>query len=104
MEMTTKAAETARRNLVQRMERFLVTSESDRTPIGPWETNLLCRVLAHLQTGQFRAGEDAMLQVESPDLYRSPKALASVANSPTLTVAQVRANLAEVLAEQERYR
>ena len=38
-----------------------------------------------------------MLQVERPDLYRSPKALASVANSPTLTVAEVRANLPKTL-------
>ncbi len=97
--MTMKAAETARRNLAQRLERYLVTAESDGTPIGPWETDLLCSVLAHLTTGQYRAGEDVMLHVERPDLYRSPKALASVANSPTLTVAEVRTNLTKVLAE-----
>lgn len=98
MEMTMKAAETARRNLSQRMERFLVTVESDGKPLGPWETDLLCSVLAHLTNGQFRIGEDVMLQVERADLYCSPKALANVANGPTLTVAEVRANLAKTLA------
>lgn len=64
---------------------------------GPRETDLLCSVLAHLQTEQFQVAEDVMLQVERADLYRPPKALANIAESPTLTIAEMRANLAGVL-------
>lgn len=65
--------------------------------IGPWETELLCRAIAHLATGNYQIGEDVMLQVERAEFYRSAKALASVANVSTLTVPEVRENVARVL-------
>ncbi|MGQ3299686.1 hypothetical protein [Reyranella sp.] len=94
MENLTREA-TARRNLAQRMERFLVTVGERDKPLGPWETDLLCQVLVHLGQGSFWLGEDVMLRVERPDLYRT---YADVADGPTLTVAGVRAKLAKVLA------
>lgn len=96
--ITLKAQQTARRNLVQRMERFL-DGAGDRL-LTQWETDLLCRVLALLKTRQYRVGEDVMLEVERPDLYCSEKARAAVAQGPALTVAEMRANLAGVLAEE----
>lgn len=96
--LTLKAQQTARRNLAQRMERFL-DGAGDR-PLTQWETDLLCRVLALLKTGQHRVGEDVMIEVERPDLYCSDKALAAVASGPALTVAEVRAQLAGALAEE----
>ena len=97
-DLTIKAQQTARRNLAQRMERFL-DGAGDRA-LTPWETDLLCRVLALLQTGQHRVGEDVMLQVERPDIYCTDKARVSVANVSALTVAEVRAQLAAVLVEE----
>lgn len=97
-DLSHKAQQTARRNLAQRMERFL-DGAGDRT-LTQWETDLLCRVLALLKTHQYRVGEDVMLQVERPDLYCSGKARASVANVSALTVAEVRAQLAGLLADE----
>lgn len=96
--LTLKAQQTARRNLAQRVERFL-DGAADR-PLTQWETDLLCRVLALLKTGHYRVGEDVMMQVERPDLYCSEKARAAAASVPALTVAEVRANLAGLLADE----
>lgn len=96
--LTLKAQQTARRNLAQRIERFL-DGAGDR-PLTQWETELVCRVLALLKTGQHRVGEDVMMQVERPDLYCSDKARAAAANVPAMTVAEVRANLAGVSADE----
>ena len=90
------AIATARRNLAQRMERFLGSVESEARPLTQWETDLLCQALAHLENSYFRVGEDVMLYVERADLYWSPKARADVAAGPTPTVAEVLANLAKV--------
>ena len=97
MTLSPTAIATARRNLAQRMERYLEAAERDGKSLGPWETDLLCRVVALLETGGYRMGEDVMLYVERPDLYCTPKVLADVADGPMLTAGEVRANLAKVL-------
>lgn len=93
-----KAAATAKRNLAQRIERFL-DAAGDR-PLTQWESDLLCSAMALLKTGQHRVGEDVLMQVERPDVYCSEKARAAAANVPALTVAEVRSNLAGLLAEE----
>lgn len=97
MAINPTATAMARRDLVQRMERFLETVRQEARPLNAWETDLIRRVLANLETGYFRSGEDVMLQVERPDLYCSEKALETVAGGPTLTVAEVRASVVKVL-------
>lgn len=99
MKTTMKApAQEAQRDLVRRLDIYLNCTENQGHVFGPWETDLLCRVIAHLATGNFRIGEDVMLHVERPDLYCSAKALATVEKGPTLTIAEVRAGVAQALA------
>lgn len=97
MDMTLKAAATAKRNLAQRIERFLETAEQEKIPLGPWETDMLCKALVCLEKGSYRIGEEAMLHIERGDVYRKPEAVAALADAPTLTIAEQRANLMRVL-------
>lgn len=96
MEMTLEAAAAAKRNLAQRIERFLEIVEREKMPLGPWETNMLCKALACLETGTYRLGEEVMLHVERGEVYRKPEAVAALADAPILTVAEQRANLERI--------
>jgi hypothetical protein len=91
--------EAARRALVQRMQRYFDAVEREDRTLGPWETDRICKVLAYLETGYYRIGLEMMSEVELPDLHRTHKELAGVANGPILTVAEHRSNLGKVLAK-----
>jgi hypothetical protein len=97
MAIAPSASAAARRDLVQRIERFLDTVDKEARTLDAWETDLIGRVVTELEAGNFRMGDDVMLQVERPDLYRSPKAVAAVGSGLTLTANDVRSIVAKVL-------
>ncbi len=95
MAITPSATAASRRNLVQRIERFLGAVDWEARSLDTWETDLIRRAIAKLQASDFVTGEYVMIKVERRDLYRSERAAA--ANGPTLTTDDVRASLARVL-------
>jgi len=64
MEMTSKALETARRNLTDRIERYLDVLEKRGAKLGLREGGHLERALAQLEAGAFEAGEREMMWAE----------------------------------------
>jgi hypothetical protein len=55
---------TARRNLAQRIERFLAKRRADGAPLTVEESTNLGAALDHLESGRSPAGEDAMMLAE----------------------------------------
>lgn len=94
MTMTLKAAETARRNLAQRLERYLAMLEKREAQPGRREGDHLLRALAHLQTGTFADGEREMMWAE----WASRQADAEEAH-PTATAQVLRQRLDAILEE-----
>lgn len=64
MTMTSKAMETAGRNLAQRIDRYLQELEKWDAKLGWREADHLLRALDHLQTGTFGDGERDMMWAE----------------------------------------
>jgi hypothetical protein len=100
MSMTVLAMATARRNVVERITRFLDDLERDGREPGHWQGDQVRHALAALERGNYPAGEDAMMRAERPDLFRS----AILANrramlSEVPTLANLRANLARLQAD-----
>jgi len=84
-------------NLARRIESYLDAVEREGQDLGPWETEILARVFAFLETHYHTACEDLMCQLERPDLHGTAKARAAFASGPTLSNAEQRRNLARVL-------
>ena len=61
MTMTLKSVATARRNLSQRIDRYLVEMEKMEAQPGRREGDHLVRALDHLQAGTFPEGERDMM-------------------------------------------
>lgn len=59
-----KAAETARRNLAHRLDRYIADIEKREASIGKREGDHLLRALDHLQAGSFEAGERDVMWAE----------------------------------------
>jgi hypothetical protein len=100
MSMTVLAMATARRNVVERIARFLDDLERDGREPGHWQGDQVRHALAALERGNYSAGEDAMMRAERPDLFRS----AILANrramlSEVPTLANLRASLARLRAD-----
>jgi hypothetical protein len=72
MTMTDKEAATARRNLSQRIDRYLAEMEKRAIQPGRREGDHLLRALGHLQAGTFADGERDVMWAErasrQPDL------------------------------------
>lgn len=85
------------RSLARRIERYLNAIEREGKVLGPWETDILCRVFALIETDLCAVGKDLMVRLEYPDRYGTPDVRAAVADGPKLTVTEQRANLARVL-------
>ena len=71
MSMTVQAMATARRNVVERIARFLNDLERDRREPSHWEGDQGRHALAALERQNYPAGEDAMMRAERPDIFRS---------------------------------
>jgi len=84
-------------SLARRIERYLDAVEREGKGLGPRETDLLCRVLALLETDACIAGADVMLMLERPSPHGTPQTWDAIAGGPTLSVSEQRANLARVL-------
>ena len=61
------AHSTARRNLEQRIERFL--SNAGAREIGAWECGQLVQAIEHLRDGNFLDGERSMLYAERSQAF-----------------------------------
>jgi len=101
MSMTVLAMATARRNVVERIARFLDDLERDGREPGHWQGDQVRHALAALERGNYPAGEDAMMRAERPDLFRSSvlanRRAARLSEVPTL--ANLRASLARLQAD-----
>jgi hypothetical protein len=64
MTVTQRAQATARRNLSQRIERYLLALERREAQPGRREGDHLLRALSHLQTGAFADGERDVMWAE----------------------------------------
>ena len=100
MSMAVLAMATARRNVVERIARFLDDLKRDGREPGHWQGDQVRHALAALERGNYPAGEDAMMRAERPDLLRS----AILANrramlSEVPTLANLRASLARLQAD-----
>lgn len=84
MEMTLKAAETAHRNLLQRIERLL--AEIERAGRAPVDRESLClqRAIGSLRAKAYLKGEDEMLCAERPELIAYSVVFAADVKVPTL--------------------
>ena len=65
-----KALVTARRNLAQRIERFLVDPDRATVESDAWEAEHVQKALACLEMDDHAAGEWAMLKVEKAEAFR----------------------------------
>lgn len=92
MEITSKALETARRNLTQRIERYLDVLAKREAKVGWREGDHLERALAHLEAGTLDAGERDMMWAEWAS--RQPDAADP---HPTATVETLRQRFAAIV-------
>lgn len=99
MTLDTIAEEAAKRSLVQYLQHFLDAADRNKAPLTAWETDVLCQVMALLQTGHCLLGKEVMIKLDRPDRYCTPEERARVANGPVLTVAEMRANLERATSE-----
>lgn len=99
--ITLKAQQTARRNLVQRIERILETiTKADREPT-PWEQHYVTLAIDDLAARDYPKGENTAFWAESQAVFDTPvnpKPLPPDARTGTL--AELQARLAEVAAGQ----
>lgn len=97
--ITLKAQQTARRNLVQRIERILETiTKANREPT-PWEQHYVSLAIDDLAGRHYAKGEDTAMWAEGEAIFDHPvhpKPLPPDARKATL--AEMRARLAEVVA------
>lgn len=91
MEMTMKAAATARRNLAYRLERYFADLEKREASIGRREGDHLLRALEHLQAGSFDAGERDVMWAELASRQAD-----AVDAHPTVSVTVLRERLAVI--------
>ncbi len=86
-----KAAETARRNLAHRLDRYLADLEKREADIGKREGDHLLRALDHLQAGSFDAGERDVMWAELASRQAD-----AVEAHPTISVTMLRERLAVI--------
>jgi hypothetical protein len=67
-------------------------------PLDGWQSDMLARAIACLQTGMYILAVDAASRACLPYLYRSRAAAIVWGDSPKVTVAELRAELDRVLA------
>ncbi|MDI1264575.1 MAG: hypothetical protein PS018_15080 [bacterium] len=94
MTATPQSIATARRNLVQRIERYLAELEKRDAAISQREGDHLVRALGHLEGGTFADGERDMMWAEWAS--RQP---GDAEPHPTATRAALLKQLAAALAE-----
>jgi hypothetical protein len=98
MTLTPAAIATARRNVAQRIERFLASLERDGRLPNRRDRFYLREALEKLATGQFPTAEEAMLKAERS--LSIPEALAEdLSKSDRVTVVDLRAQLDSILKE-----
>ncbi len=95
MKMTSKALETARRNLTDRIERYLDVLEKREAKLGLREGGHLERALAHLEAATFDAGERDMMWAEWAS--RQPDAADL---HPTASVENLKQRLAAIVGRR----
>ena len=67
------ANSTARRNLAQRLERFLREQEAMTTPtLTGWQADQVLAAIELLEAGRFAEGEHVITKAERPDLWDAP--------------------------------
>lgn len=95
--LTLKAQQTARRNLLQRIERDIEKiAKAGREPT-PWEQHYLWLAIDDLEARRYRKGEDTAMWAEEQHVFDNlvgPKPLPADARKATL--GELRARLAEV--------
>ena len=74
MSMTVPAMATARRNVVERIARFLDDLERDGREPRHWQGSQVRAALSALERGNYPAGEDAMMRAERP-AFSGPRSL-----------------------------
>ena len=100
MSMTVQAMATARRNVAERIARFLDDVERDGRELSHWEGDHVRYALAALERRYYPAGEDAMMRAERPDLFRSSNlANRRAMSSEAPMLADLRARLARLQAD-----
>jgi hypothetical protein len=77
--MTLKAMATARRNLAQRIGRFLDGLDREKRAPTVWECSCLDDALLLLESESYPAGEAAMMRAEKSDVFGTPDAAAKIA-------------------------
>lgn len=96
MTMTSKALETARRNLTQRIARYLELPTDGAAKLGRREGVHLQSALTHLQAGTFDEGERDMMWAEWAS--RQPDAAEP---HPSVTLEDLRKRFATIAGETE---
>jgi len=100
MSETPVARRTARRNVVQRIDRFLAALALARREPTAYEAHHVLQALEYLSLDQYAAGEDAMLRAERFDIA-PPSWIAEVKPLPEpVTLTQLRERAAAALAEE----
>ena len=78
MSLSPTAFATARRNVTQRIARFIEGLEQPPREPDPWESHHVLRALAALDELDFPRGEQAMMWAEWAPERRSPDAMATL--------------------------
>lgn len=95
MTLTVKAVATARRNLAQRIQRFLDALDREKRGLTAWEADQLATALRYLGSGAYREGEEAMLRTERAEAFEPAGYQPKRADVPDF-----RAELLRLLAEE----
>lgn len=85
----------------QRVRDSLDYLEGLGEPLDGWQSEILARAVAYLQTGTYGLGIDAGFRACRPDLYKTRAESIAFDGGPTVTVAEIRAEL-ERLTEEKR--
>jgi hypothetical protein len=83
-------------DVVDQIRRYLSDIEVVGDLLDVWQSDMLARAIAQFSAGSGALAMDTAFRASRPKLYRTSAAIIALSGSPTLTLAEVRAELERV--------
>lgn len=100
MKAERQAASKAASYAAEQLRKHLDKLEATRRPLDAWQSEMLARAIARFRTGSYALAIEASFKACRPAKYQSRAAAIRLKGSPTLTIAEVRQGLEQVIADK----
>lgn len=98
MDVARKSVPITRDFAGERIHDSLAYLEKVGEPLDAWQSDMLARAVAYFGTGIYALAVDAAFRACRPNLYRTRAEVIGLSGGPTVTVAEMRAELDRALA------